>query len=119
MHWAGDMGTFLDKPMLGGYQGQGDREATPSEDELDEEEIQDLVLRFQALASSSRAVCMPQFDQEAPHISCLPPEMLERIMHWVVGGDLDMRSLEQVSRVCHGFYLAARNPELWHKACLR
>ncbi|XP_045133881.1 F-box only protein 9-like isoform X2 [Portunus trituberculatus] len=101
------------------YQTQGEGEDTTSEDELDQEEIQDLVFRFQALASSSQAVCIPQFDQEAPHISCLPPEMLERIMHWVVGSDLDMRSLEQVSRVCQGFYLVARNPELWHKACLR
>lgn len=101
------------------YTGQGERDDSASEDELDHEEIQDLVLRFQALASSSQAVCIPQFDQEAPHISCLPPEMLECIMHWVVGSDLDMRSLEQVSHVCQGFYLVARNPELWHKACLR
>lgn len=46
------------------YQPQGEGEDATSEDELDQEEIQDLVFRFQALASSSQAVCIPQFDQE-------------------------------------------------------
>lgn len=96
-----------------------DSEEPTVEDDLSDEELQDLVLRFQRVLTPSQAVCVPQFDQEAPHISCLPPEMLERIMCWVVGSDLDMRSLEQVSRVCQGFYLLARNPEIWHRACLR
>ncbi|KAK8722282.1 hypothetical protein OTU49_012351, partial [Cherax quadricarinatus] len=94
-------------------------EDTTTESDLDEEELQDLVARFQMLMTPTQAMCVPQFNQEAPHISCLPPEMLERIMCWVVGSDLDMRSLEQVSRVCQGFYLVARNPEIWHKACHR
>ncbi|KAG7174358.1 F-box only protein 9-like [Homarus americanus] len=103
-----------------GYRGTAvESEDSATEDDLDEEELQDLVMRFQMLMAPTQAMCVPQFDQEAPHISCLPPEMLERIMCWVVGSDLDMRSLEQVSRVCQGFYLVARNPEIWHKACLR
>ncbi|KAK4297788.1 hypothetical protein Pmani_029819 [Petrolisthes manimaculis] len=105
-----------------GYRNGGlvvETEDQNTEDNLDQEELQDLVMRFQVLLASSPALCTPQYDQEAAHISCLPPEMLERIMHWVVGSDLDLRSLEQVSRVCHGFYLLARNPEIWHKACLR
>ncbi|XP_069174209.1 F-box only protein 9 isoform X2 [Procambarus clarkii] len=103
-----------------GYRGTTvESEDSTPEDDLDEEELQDLVVRFQMLMTPTQAMCVPLFDQEAPHISCLPPEMLERIMCWVVGSDLDMRSLEQVSRVCQGFYLVARNPEIWHKACLR
>ncbi|XP_068238793.1 F-box only protein 9 [Palaemon carinicauda] len=89
------------------------------EEELQCEELQDLVSSFQHLMAPAQAMCGPQFEQDTPHISCLPPEMLDRIMCWVVGNDLDMRSLEQISQVCHGFYLLARNPEIWHKACLR
>ncbi|KAK7081213.1 F-box only protein 9 [Halocaridina rubra] len=96
-----------------------DTEESLQEEDLSREEFQDLIARFQLLVASTHAVCIPQFEQEAPHISCLPPEMLDRIMCWVVGNDLDMRSLEQVAQACRGFYLVARNPEIWHKACLR
>ncbi|XP_042887073.1 F-box only protein 9-like isoform X2 [Penaeus japonicus] len=94
-------------------------EESVNDDDLDDEDLQDLTSRFQLLMAPAQAMCSPQFEQEAPHISCLPPEMLDRIMRWVVGSDLDIRSLEQVSRVCQGFYLLARNPEIWHKACVK
>nr|XP_027233487.1 F-box only protein 9-like [Penaeus vannamei] len=98
---------------------EAEGEENGNEDVLDEEDLQDLTARFQLLMAPAQAMCSPQFEQEAPHISCLPPEMLDRIMRWVVGNDLDIRSLEQVSRVCHGFYLVARNPEIWHRACVK
>lgn len=41
------------------------------------------------------------------------------IFRWVVSSDLDMRTLEQLSLVCRGFYICARDSDLWRSACLR
>lgn len=41
------------------------------------------------------------------------------IFRWVVSSDLDLRSLEQLSLVCRGFYICARDPEIWRLACLK
>lgn len=38
----------------------------------------------------------------------LPMEVLMYIFRWVVSSDLDLRSLEQLSQVCRGFYICAR-----------
>lgn len=38
----------------------------------------------------------------------LPMEVLMYIFRWVVSSDLDLRSLEQLSLVCRGFYICAR-----------
>ncbi|EDV92964.1 F-box only protein 9 [Drosophila grimshawi] len=51
------------------------------------------------------------------HISDLPPEILIHILRWVVSSQLDMRSLEQFSAVCKGFYVYGRDEELWRLAC--
>ncbi|SPP81398.1 F-box only protein 9 [Drosophila guanche] len=53
------------------------------------------------------------------HISDLPPEIVMRILRWVVSSQLDMRSLEQCSAVCKGFYVYARDEELWRLACVK
>ncbi|NXN94532.1 FBX9 protein, partial [Rhinopomastus cyanomelas] len=49
----------------------------------------------------------------------LPMEVLLYIFRWVVSSDLDLRSLEQLSLVCRGFYICARDPEIWHQVCLK
>jgi len=36
-----------------------------------------------------------------------------------VSSDLDVKSLESVSGVCRGFYLASRSSDLWRPICLR
>jgi F-box protein 9 len=41
------------------------------------------------------------------------------ILRWVVSSDLDIRSLEQCARVCRGFYICARDPQLWKMICLK
>lgn len=51
------------------------------------------------------------------HISCLPTEIILNILRWVVSCNLDLRSLEQCSMVCKGFYLCARDTEIWRLAC--
>ncbi|XP_017139970.1 F-box only protein 9 [Drosophila miranda] len=53
------------------------------------------------------------------HISDLPPEIVMRILRWVVSSQLDMGSLEQCSAVCKGFYVYAREEELWRLACVK
>lgn len=53
------------------------------------------------------------------HISSLPMEIILYILKWVVSSDLDLRSLEVCSRVCRGFYICSRDPEIWRLACMR
>ncbi|XP_054921747.1 F-box only protein 9 isoform X2 [Dermacentor andersoni] len=64
-------------------------------------------------------ICSVALEQKATHISDLPREVFMFILRWVVSSDLDILSLEAVSKVCRGFYLCARDPELWHTACVR
>lgn len=53
------------------------------------------------------------------HISSLPTEIILYILRWVVSSNLDMRSLEQCSMVCKGFYLISRDMEIWRLACFK
>jgi F-box protein 9 len=46
-------------------------------------------------------------------------ELLSYILKWIVSNDLDIHSLEQVSHVCRGFYLCARDEELWRLVCTK
>ncbi|XP_071375471.1 F-box only protein 9 isoform X2 [Centroberyx affinis] len=85
-------------------------------------EIEDLLAYFEqqlAMEGASAKICTPELELTQMHISALPPEVLMYIFRWVVSSDLDMRALEQLSLVCRGFYICAREPELWRSACLR
>lgn len=53
------------------------------------------------------------------HFADLPPEIVMRILRWVVSAQLDMRSLEQCAAVSKGFYVYARDEELWRLACVK
>lgn len=53
------------------------------------------------------------------HIGDMPIEVLLYILRWVVSGDLDLRSLEQCALVSRGFYICARDPDIWRLACRR
>lgn len=53
------------------------------------------------------------------HISDMPTEVLLYILRWVVSGQLDLRSLEQCALVSRGFYICARDPDIWRLACRR
>lgn len=53
------------------------------------------------------------------HLADLPIELIFYILRWVVSLDLDMLSLEQCSMVSKGFYLCARDAEIWRLACLK
>lgn len=53
------------------------------------------------------------------HISSLPIEIILYILRWVVSSNLDLRSLEQCAMACKGFYLCARDPDIWRLACFK
>ncbi|XP_015676710.1 F-box only protein 9 isoform X2 [Protobothrops mucrosquamatus] len=91
------------------------------EDNEDDSKMADLLSYFQQLTlqESSIKLCQPQLDLSQTHISVLPMELLMYIFRWVVSSDLDLRSLEQLSLVCRGFYICARDPEIWRQACLK
>ncbi|XP_053381965.1 F-box only protein 9-like [Mercenaria mercenaria] len=88
-------------------------ESESSVDSFDGEDLEsDLVTRFHTLRKKFVGLL-------ACHISALPVEVLIYIFKWVVSSQLDMKSLESISAVCRGFYLCARDEELWRLACLR
>ncbi|KAK6489854.1 F-box only protein 9-like isoform X2 [Huso huso] len=85
-------------------------------------EIDDLLSYFQQQLNLQEAclkICQPDIEMTQTHISALPMEVLMYIFRWVVSSDLDLRALEQLSLVCRGFYICARDPEIWRLACLR
>ncbi|XP_070171801.1 F-box only protein 9 isoform X3 [Polyergus mexicanus] len=84
----------------------------------DEEET-DLFLKLSKIVNCNQCVCFPKFEQSTTHISALPMEIVLYILRWVVSSDLDFRSLEMFSRVCRGFYISARDAEIWRLACVR
>ncbi|KYO47162.1 F-box only protein 9 isoform B [Alligator mississippiensis] len=92
------------------------------EDNEDDGKMADLLSYFQqqlTLQEFSVKLCQPELDVSQTHISVLPMEVLMYIFRWVVSSDLDLRSLEQLSLVCRGFYICARDPEIWRQACLK
>lgn len=98
-------------------------EANIDEEEEDLENV-DLVLRFQTLMGRSgklfdRAASDRMLIVTAAHLSDLPMELMLYILRWVVSNELDMKSLERFASVCRGFFLLARDPEIWRHACMR
>ncbi|KAL5282571.1 FBXO9 family protein [Megaselia abdita] len=51
------------------------------------------------------------------HISGLPTEIIFYILKWIISNQLDLHSLEQVSETCKGFYLFARDEDIWKQIC--
>nr|XP_045016734.1 F-box only protein 9 isoform X4 [Jaculus jaculus] len=81
-----------------------------SEDD-DDSKMADLLSCFQqqlTFQESALKLCQPELESSQTHISVLPMEVLMYIFRWVVSNDLDLRSLEQLSLVCRGFYICAR-----------
>ncbi|KAG7190541.1 hypothetical protein KM043_006642 [Ampulex compressa] len=84
----------------------------------DEEDF-DLFIKLSKIVNRNQCVCFPNFEQSTTHISALPMEIVLYILRWVVSSELDLRSLEMFSRVCRGFYISARDTEIWRLACVR
>lgn len=100
-----------------------DKEKKSTNDDADAEDLSnvDLVARFQAsIANGNGHLFNHQIaDQGSIHISSLPIEIILYILRWVVSSNLDLRSLEQCSMACKGFYLCARDQEIWRLACFK
>ena len=71
-----------------------------------------------SLRCESRA-CTPADVNFPCPAATLPPEIYMYVMRWVVGTELDLRSLDCAARVCRGWYLLARDPELWRAVCVQ
>lgn len=69
---------------------------------------------FQTMTGSEKTVLRTEL-----HISDLPMEIILYILKWVVSADLDLRSLDQCSLVSKGFYICARDQDIWRLACLK
>ncbi|CAI9617093.1 unnamed protein product [Staurois parvus] len=92
------------------------------EDANDDSKMADLLSYFQqqlTFQEPALKLCQPEYDVTQTHISELPMEVLMYVFRWVVSSELDLRSLEQLSLVCKGFYICARDPEIWRLACLK
>uniref|UniRef100_S4R7H3 F-box only protein n=1 Tax=Petromyzon marinus TaxID=7757 RepID=S4R7H3_PETMA len=93
---------------------------------VEDNAVTNLLTSFQSELSLQEAqpkLCRRDTESRQTHISALPVEVLVYVFRWVVSSDLDLRSLEQLSMVCRGFYMCARSlhrdPEIWRLACLR
>lgn len=92
-----------------------------------EEDLQDvdLVARFQTSIANGNGRLFESSTEkgvivtDGMHISNLPTEIILHILRWVVSMNLDLRSLEQCAMVCKGFYLCARDEEIWRSACFK
>ncbi|XP_052765331.1 F-box only protein 9-like [Mya arenaria] len=105
------------------FQSRGQRERQESESSVDsydgEDEAEKLATRFQQVQINENRLCHPEYPQRTCHISALPVELLIYIFKWVISSQLDMKSLEHIALVCRGFYLCARDEELWKLACVK
>jgi len=93
-----------------------------NDDDEDLTEV-DLLARFQsAIMKSGRLIERSTGNKtiitgSSGHFCDLPFEVILLIFRWVVSSDLDVRSLDKCSQTCKGFYICARDPELWRAAC--
>lgn len=104
----------------------------PKEQHIDDNENDedlssvDLVARFQTSIANGNGNLFNRSNADngvivtdGLHISNLPTEIILYILRWVVSDNLDLRQLDQCSMACKGFYLLARDPEIWRLACFR
>ncbi|KAM3727271.1 F-box only protein [Dirofilaria immitis] len=59
----------------------------------------------------------PEFSDKSCAIALLPVELLSILIRYIVGSELDVYCLELLSMTSAGFYVLARDGELWHAIC--
>lgn len=86
----------------------------------------DMLARFELAMQNGNGSLFQRINAEpgvivtsGSHISDLPTEIILYILRWVVASHLDLRSLEQCSMVSKGFYICARDTEIWKSVCLK
>ncbi|XP_023948313.1 F-box only protein 9 [Bicyclus anynana] len=95
-----------------------EEKSSDSEDE-DVVEGEELVSRLQRILIKKGRLFRPAKHTEGAHISWLPYEVVQLVLRWVVGAELDAGSLERAAAACRGLYVAAREPDLWRCMCVR
>lgn len=103
-----------------------ERPCTSNIDGDDDEDLTDvdLLARFKYQLQLAGQICQRASGEKTlittgAHFCNLPLEIILYIFRWVVSNDLDTRSLDACSRVCKGFFLCARDTELWRAACVK
>jgi F-box protein 9 len=92
----------------------------PEDPEVDRETSEvDLLSKFSRFTIKNPALCDPNQPTNFTHISSLPMEVLSDILKWVVSSELDLRSLENFSQVCRGFFVASRASNIWRLVCVK
>lgn len=89
------------------------------QEEEEEEDFTNLLDSFSRIRLDNSPLIQKELPSQEKHIGELPFEVLNYILKWVVSSDLDFRSLEACSQVCRGFYIAARDNEIWRLICGR
>lgn len=116
-----------DEKQVGDVNDNSDKflEETNDEEEEDQEDLTDvdLLVRFQLNLQKSGHICRRTGSDKVlitgAHFCDLPPEIILYIFRWVVSSDLDVQSLDKCSEVCKGFYVCARDSELWRAICVK
>lgn len=119
IHKGGELDASNDSQTGQKRNGDGD------EDDEDLSSV-DLVARFQESIDNGNGNLFHRTNADSGvictdglHIASLPTEIILYILRWVVSGHLDLRSLEQCAMASKGFYLMARDPEIWRLACFK
>uniref|UniRef100_H2ZBV7 F-box domain-containing protein n=1 Tax=Ciona savignyi TaxID=51511 RepID=H2ZBV7_CIOSA len=96
------------------YTSGEDRRILGDEDTSDVENC-DLILKFGNMSFSSTSV--DDFHQTNSAFSNLPSEIINKIFHFVVSCQMDMKSLEALSETCRKFYFFSRDDTIWKSVC--
>ena len=91
----------------------GNVEAGTGEETEEAEEIANLSYKFSKLFPGGQTAISKEFESNQTHMGQLPSEVINHILKWVVSSELDFKSLERVSQVCRGLYVASRDDEIW------
>jgi len=91
----------------------------PGDDGEEDAGVQDLLTRFTKLKLKGTPLCESEHESSQTHISQLPMELVIHILKWVVSAELDLKSLENFSQVCRGFFLASRASDIWRLVCVQ
>lgn len=105
---------------ISGFDDNSSSESDEASDYGEEGEVNNVTSQLSAMSINNlRSTCEKQFPQKGTHISKLPLELLLLVFRWVVSSHIDLRSLEQLSMVCRGFYICTRDEEIWRLVCQR
>jgi len=100
-----------------------DVDEIPNED-IETVEDTDLLVKFSKMKlknqPKSTGICEKEYETSINgHISQMPVEVLIYILKWMVSSELDLKSLENFSEACRGFFVISRVSDLWRRICIQ